>query len=144
MQRRLEQGWHTRIEWVPEQTGIDENEMADQLAGEAALEKRKGRTSTAWLKERIPQHFTMAKDSEIDKGKESITPAPKKLRTASQGHCTDSDWALAVCTICPLSNQLMASPTLISLRAGLMKLAIFPSYHLCLGGPKCLCVHLLD
>jgi hypothetical protein len=33
----------------------------------------------AWLKERISQHFTIAKDSETDKGKESITPpAPKK------------------------------------------------------------------
>jgi hypothetical protein len=43
-----------------------------------------------------------------------------------------------------LSNQLTASPTLIALRASLMKLAVLPSYHLCLGGPKYLCVHLLD
>jgi hypothetical protein len=55
------------------------NERADQLAGEAASERRQRRTSIAWLKERISQHFTIAKDSEIDKGKESITPpAPKK------------------------------------------------------------------
>jgi hypothetical protein len=51
---------------------------SDQLAGEAASE-RHGRTSIAWLKERISQHFTVAKDSETDKGKETITPpAPKK------------------------------------------------------------------
>jgi ribonuclease HI len=31
----------------PEHTGIDGNERADQLAGEAASEKRKGRTSIA-------------------------------------------------------------------------------------------------
>jgi hypothetical protein len=37
------------------------------------------RTSIAWLKERISQHFTIAKDSETDKGKDTITPpVPKK------------------------------------------------------------------
>jgi ribonuclease HI len=61
----------------PGHTGIDGNERADQLAGDAASEKQKGRTSIAWLKERISKYFTMAKDSEIDKGKR-IPPAPKK------------------------------------------------------------------
>jgi hypothetical protein len=33
----------------------------------------------AWLKERISQHYTMAKDTEVDKRKHSIIPpAPKK------------------------------------------------------------------
>jgi hypothetical protein len=58
---------------------MEGNERADQLAGEAASEKRYGRTSIAWLKERISQHVTIGKNSEIDKGKEAITtPAPKK------------------------------------------------------------------
>jgi hypothetical protein len=79
VQRRLRQGWCTRIEWVPGHPGIDGNERADQLAGEVASEKRHERTSIAWPKERISQHFTVAKDSEIDQGKEYITPpAPKK------------------------------------------------------------------
>jgi ribonuclease HI len=53
VQRRLRHGWRTRIEWVPGQSGIVRNERADQLAGEAASERRHGRTSIAWLKERI-------------------------------------------------------------------------------------------
>jgi hypothetical protein len=78
VQRRLRHGWRTRIEWVPGHSGIVGNERADQLAGEAASERRHGRTSIAWLNERISQHFTIAKDSETDKGKETITrPAPK-------------------------------------------------------------------
>jgi ribonuclease HI len=76
---RLTQGWKTCIEWVPGHTGIAGNDRADQLAGEAAAEKHTGRTSIAWLKERISQHYTMAKDTEVEKGKYSIIPpAPKK------------------------------------------------------------------
>jgi hypothetical protein len=63
----------------PGQTGIDGNERADQAAGGTVSEKRKAQTSIAWLREQISQHFRLAKDSEIDKGKKSITPtAPKK------------------------------------------------------------------
>jgi hypothetical protein len=43
-----------------------------------------------------------------------------------------------------LSDQLTASPTLISLGAGLTKLALFLSYHLCPGGPKSVSVYILD
>jgi hypothetical protein len=76
---RLTQGWKTCIEWVPGHTGIAGNERPDQVAGEAAAEKHKGRTSIAWLKERISQHYTMAKDTEVEKGKHSIIPpAPKQ------------------------------------------------------------------
>jgi hypothetical protein len=36
------------------------------------------RTSIAWLKERISQHYSMAKDTETERGKDSILPpAPK-------------------------------------------------------------------
>jgi hypothetical protein len=64
---------------VPGHTGIAGNERADQLARKAASEKRKGRTSIAWLKERISQHYSTAKDTEVDKGKHAIIPpAPKK------------------------------------------------------------------
>jgi hypothetical protein len=52
---------------------------ADQLAGEAASDRQKGRTSIAWLKERIAQHYTTAKDTETDKRKVTILPPnPKK------------------------------------------------------------------
>jgi hypothetical protein len=49
----------------------------DQLAGEAALERHK-RRSIAWLKKRISQHFTMAKDTETDRGKGIILPPNPK------------------------------------------------------------------
>jgi hypothetical protein len=67
------------IEWVLGHSGISGNERADQLAGEAAAEKKTGRTSIAWLKERVSQHYSMAKDTETERGKDSILPpAPKK------------------------------------------------------------------
>jgi hypothetical protein len=47
--------------------------------GEAASQKKKGQTSIAWIKERISQHYTTAKEMEADKGKQAILPpAPKK------------------------------------------------------------------
>jgi hypothetical protein len=78
VQRRHQRGWRTRIEWVPGHTEVSGNERADQLAGEAT-QRKKGRTSIAWLKERISQHYTTAKDMETQKVKEAILPpAPKK------------------------------------------------------------------
>jgi ribonuclease HI len=65
---RSAQGWRTCIEWVPGHTGIADNECADQVTGEAASVKQMGQTSIVWLKERISQHYTMAKDTEVDKG----------------------------------------------------------------------------
>jgi hypothetical protein len=78
IQKRHQRGWRTGIDWVPGQTGIARNERVDQLAGEAASNKQKGRTSIARLKERISQHCAMAKDIETDKGKHSILPPPPK------------------------------------------------------------------
>jgi hypothetical protein len=67
------------IESVLGHSGIEGNERADQRAGEAAAENKTGRTSIAWLKERISQHYSMAKDTEPERGKHSILPpAPKK------------------------------------------------------------------
>jgi hypothetical protein len=40
---------------------------------------KNGRTSIAWLKERISLHYTMAKETETERGKHSILPpAPKQ------------------------------------------------------------------
>jgi hypothetical protein len=63
---RSAQGWRTCVERVPCHTGIAGNERADQLTGEAASEKQKGRTSIAY--------YTMGKETEVDKGKHSIIP----------------------------------------------------------------------
>jgi ribonuclease HI len=78
VQKRKERGWRTSIEWALGHSGIEGNECADQLAGEAATEKKTGRTSIASLKERISQDYSMAKDTETERGKDSILPpAPK-------------------------------------------------------------------
>jgi hypothetical protein len=67
-----------QIEWVPGYTEVSGNERAC-LAGEAASQGKRGRTSIAWFKERISQHYTTAKEMETQQGKEAILPpAPKK------------------------------------------------------------------
>jgi hypothetical protein len=62
VKHRLTRGWHTSMVGVSGHTGFIGNERADILAGQVAPERRKGRTSIPWLKERISQHYTMATD----------------------------------------------------------------------------------
>jgi hypothetical protein len=70
VQKRHQRGWRTQIEWVPgPHRGFAAKERADQLAGEAASDKQKGRASIAWLKERISQHYAIATEMETEKGK---------------------------------------------------------------------------
>jgi hypothetical protein len=77
--KRMERSWRTNIEWVLGHPGIQGNVRADQVAGEAVAEEQTWRTSIAWLKERISQHYSMAKDTETERGKDSILPqAPKQ------------------------------------------------------------------
>jgi hypothetical protein len=79
VQKRKERGWRTSTEWVLGHSGIAGNDRADELAGEAVPEKKTGRTSIASPKERISQHYTTAKDTETERGNDSILPpAPKK------------------------------------------------------------------
>jgi ribonuclease HI len=78
VQRRKERGWRTRIELVQGHSGIEGNERADQLAGEAAAEKKNGRTSIAWVKERISLHYMIVKETETERGKHSILPPASK------------------------------------------------------------------
>jgi hypothetical protein len=56
----------------------------------AASEKQKGRTSIAWLKERISQYYTMAKDTEAEKGKHSIIPPPPPPQKILPRPCIES------------------------------------------------------
>jgi hypothetical protein len=78
VQRKNERGWRARIEWVLGHSGIEGNERAFQLAGEAVAEKKKGRISIAWLKEWISLHYSMAKDTETERGTDSILPPALK------------------------------------------------------------------
>jgi hypothetical protein len=45
---------------------------------EVTHQKNTGRTSIVWLKERISQHYAVAKDTEVERGKHSIIPPPPK------------------------------------------------------------------
>jgi ribonuclease HI len=74
VQKRKKPGWRMRIEWVLGHSRISGNERTHQLAGEAAAEKKTARTSIASLKETIAQHYSMAKDTETEQGKDSILP----------------------------------------------------------------------
>jgi hypothetical protein len=71
---------------------------ADQLAGEAASDRQKGRTSIAWLNERIAQHYTTAKDTETDKRKVTI------LHQTPRSH----SWIVLQIGLRPGSNRVLA------------------------------------
>jgi hypothetical protein len=121
VQKRKERGWRTSIEWVLGHSGVGGDEHAGQLTGGAAAGEKTGRTSIAWLKERIPHHYSMAKDTETERGKDSILPpAPKK--SFLDGAVT------AQGSPCPFPRPASVRPCMVSVVQGLWT----RYYYLCI------------
>jgi hypothetical protein len=80
VQKRKERGWRTSIEWVLGHSGIEGNEHADQLAGEAAEEKKLGEPQLPGVKKEFPNMTLWPRTPKLNGDKTRSSSQPIRSR----------------------------------------------------------------